>query len=113
MSKRWNILVLALFSWALIAAPFVHRVAGHHACESCSACAHGAHEGHCPGNEPPAKHDADHCSICQLAATPALAAAPMVCLAPDSTPVALPECSFLAPTVPAACRLPFSCGPPA
>ena len=48
-----------------------------------------------------------------LAATLALAAVPMVCQAPDSTPVAIPEFSFLAPTVSAACRLPFSCGPPA
>ena len=113
MAKRLNILAVVLFVWALVLAPAAHRVAGHHAGESCSSCAHESHDGHCPGDKPPAKHDPAHCPICQLAHAPALAVAPALFMVPDATSVAVPEFSFLAPAVSAACRLPFSCGPPA
>ena len=113
MAKRLNILALVLFVWALVLAPAAHHAAAHNACESCSSCTHESREEPGPGHEPPAKHDAAHCAICQLAATPALAAVPVVFLVPDPAPLPLPEFSFLVPAVPAARRLPFSCGPPA
>ncbi len=112
MAKWLNSLAAALFVWALVFAPAFHRIAGH-AGHACTHCAHGHSEDHCPGESSPAKHDAAHCPICQLAATPALAAAPVVVLVPEPAPLPLPVFAFLAPTVPAACRLPFSCGPPA
>ena len=112
MAKWMNSLAAALFAWALVFAPAIHVAAGH-AGPACAHCAHGNSDGHCPAEKPPAPHDAAHCSICQLAATPALAAAPAVVLVPDPAPLPLPEFSFLAPAVPAARRLPFSCGPPA
>ena len=108
----WNSLAAALFVWALVFAPAIHRWTGHSASGSCSSCSQESHEGHCPCHPPPEKHDAAHCPICQLAATPALATAPAVILVPEPAPVPLPAFAFLAPTVPAACRLPFSCGPP-
>ena len=113
MTKWWNSLAAALFAWALVFAPTIHRLAGHadHACAACAHAGCGEHgHGHHP---PPVPHDAAHCAICQLAATPALAAVPVVVLVPDPAPLPLPEFSFLAPAVPAARRLPFSCGPPA
>ena len=115
MFKWLKILALILFVWALVFAPAIHLAAGHagESCASCSPESHEGHAGHCPGHAPPANHDAAHCSICQLAATPTLASAPLVFSVPDSTPVVLPVVAFLAPAVPAACRLPFSCGPPA
>lgn len=112
MAKWLTSLAAALFVWALVFAPAIHVAAGH-AGHACTHCAHGPSDGHCPGEVPPAPHDSAHCSICQLAAMPMLVAALMVCLAPDSTSVELPEFSFLAPAVPAARRLPFACGPPA
>jgi hypothetical protein len=116
MIKWLNSLAAALFVWALVFAPAFHRLGGH-AEHACAACAHAAHadcgkSGH-DHHPPPAKHDAAHCPICQLAATPALAAAPVVVLVPEPAPLPLPDYSFLAPAVPAAFRLPFSCGPPA
>lgn len=116
MTKMWNSLAAALFVWALVFAPAIHRLAGH-ADHACAACAHAAHadcgeHGHAH-QPPPAKHDAAHCPICQLAATPALAAVPIVILAPAPEPLPTPDFSFHAPAVPAAFRLPFSCGPPA
>lgn len=113
MAKRLNILAVALFVWALVLAPAAHRAGETRACESGSSCSHEPHETPRPGNEPPAKHDAAHCGVCQLAHAPALAAASAMYMVPDATPAAIPEFSFLAPAVPAACRLPFSCGPPA
>ena len=115
MAKRLNIFTIALFVWAMVFAPAIHLASGH-ADDSCAACSHESHAEHggqCPGHVPPVKHDAAHCAICQLAATPALATTPVIFLVPEPTPVVLPEYSFHAPTVPAACRLPFSCGPPA
>ena len=112
MTKWRNSLASALFVWALVFAPAIHMVAGH-AGQTCPHCAHGHSDGHCPAEKPAVPHDAAHCAICQLAATPALAATSTVFLVPDSAPLPLPEFSFLAPAVPAACRLPFSCGPPA
>ena len=112
MAKRLNMLALVLFVWALVFAPAIHLASGH-AGESCDSCSHEAHAGQCPGHALPVKHDAGHCPICQLAATPTLASAPLVFSVPDSTPVVLPVVAFHAPAVPAAFRLPFSCGPPA
>ena len=112
MIKWWNSLAAALFVWALVFAPAFHVAAGH-AGHACTPCDHGHAHGHCPAEKPPANHDAAHCAICQLAHAPLLASAPIVYFLPDPAPVALPEISFHAPAVPATCRLPFSCGPPA
>ena len=112
MTKLANSLMAALFAWALVFAPAIHLAAGHTG-HACAQCDHGQSHGHCPAEKPPHSHDAAHCAICQLAHAPLLASAPVVYFLPNPAPVALPEIAFLAPAVPAACRLPFSCGPPA
>ena len=110
MLKRLNILAAVLFTWGLVIAPAAHRFAeaqgeGH--------CTHGGcpSEGH--SHPVPAKHDADHCQVCQLAHAPLLASVPVVMPVSESAPAVAPDFSFQAPAVPASCRLPFSCGPPA
>ena len=101
----------ALFIWALVFAPAFHVATGHTG-HACAHCDHGQSHGHCPDKQPAAPHDAAHCAICQLAQAPLLASAPVVYFLPEPAPATLPEIAFLAPAVPAACRLPFSCGPP-
>ncbi len=112
MTNWANSLVAALFAWALVFAPAIHVAAGHTG-RACAPCDHDNPAGHCPAEKPAAPHDAAHCAICQLAHAPLLASAPVVYFLPEPAPVALPEIAFLAPAVPAAYRLPFSCGPPA
>jgi hypothetical protein len=118
MAKKANRLAAALFIWALVFAPAIHRVAGPagEPCASWATCAHESQHGHAdphPGGRQPEPHDAEHCAICQLAAMPMLAFVPAVILVSDSVPAPIPEFTFDAPAVPVARRLPFACGPPA
>ena len=99
-----NIALVALFVLGVILAPVLHRVA----C-SCEIGHDGKAQSH---SHHPAKHDSEHCPVCQLAFTP------MTLGAPVAVPVVagmVPERVFLAVRIPPRYvdhRLPFSCGPP-
>jgi len=108
MRRTLNILALFLFVVGMVVAPAAHV----------AASAASQHDGCCPGGcqdrpAEPAKHDADHCPICQLAQTPFAVTVPVV--APVAVAV-IAECVLLPASAPN-CRadraLPFACGPPA
>jgi hypothetical protein len=115
MTKWHNSLAAALFVWALVVAPAIHRLPGH-AGESCATCSHEPHDTPADGHSespPPAPHDAAHCAICQMAAMPMLAFVSPAIAVPNLVLLPIPEIFFDAPEVPSARRLPFACGPPA
>jgi len=108
MRKRLTIVAAGVFILGTIAAPALHLAALGH--DEHTACSHGCRH----SRSEPVKHDAEHCSICQLAQAPLAATVPAIAPAPVAAFFAFNVPSYTpAPTCRVRFVLPFSCGPPA
>ena len=108
MQRRLNIWAVCIFALGLIVFPAAHLMSlGREARSVCAS--------HACGHEPsaPARHDADHCPVCQLARVTFSAIVPVVAPSPAAAITETLRMPVLAPVIRPACLLPFSCGPPA